>query len=69
MVAVAIARLGESAEVSRARDGGGFVGTGRALSAVAGRLSYVHGLKVGRKHCRGRLIVLATRHSSAVLAC
>ena len=46
IVAVAIARLGEPAEVTRARDGGSFVGTGRALSAAAGRLSYVHGLKV-----------------------
>jgi len=45
VVAVAIARLGEPAEVARARDGGSFVGTGRALSAAAGRLSYVNGLK------------------------
>jgi len=45
VVAVAVARLGEPAEVARARDGGSFVGTGRALSAAAGRLSYVHGLK------------------------
>ena len=48
MVVVAIARLGEPAEVGRARDGGSFVGTGRALSAAAGRLSYVHGLKARR---------------------
>ena len=48
VVAVAIARLGEPAEVGGARGGGSFLGTGRALSAAAGRLSYVHGLKVGQ---------------------
>lgn len=46
MVAVAIAKLGEAAVVGRYTGGGSFIGTGRALSAAAGRLSYVYGLKV-----------------------
>lgn len=47
-VAVGIARLGEPALTSAAASAAtsSFVGTGRALSAAAGRLSYVHGLKV-----------------------
>jgi hypothetical protein len=44
-VAVAIAKLGEPAVVAQFRGGGSFIGTGRALSAAAGRLSYVFGLK------------------------
>jgi len=47
VVAVAIAKLGEPAVVTSFTGGGSFVGTGRALSAAAGRLSYVCGLKVG----------------------
>ena len=45
-VAVAIAKLGEPAVVAGFTGGGSFVGTGRALSAAAGRLSYFYGLKV-----------------------
>jgi acyl transferase domain-containing protein len=44
-VAVAIAKLGEPAVVAQFAGGGSFIGTGRALSAAAGRLSYVYGLK------------------------
>lgn len=44
-VAVAIAKLGEPAVVAQFAGGGSFVGTGRALSSAAGRLSYVYGLK------------------------
>lgn len=49
-VAVAIAKLGEPAVVAQFKGGGSFIGTGRALSAAAGRLSYVYGLKVRRAH-------------------
>ena len=45
-VAVGIAKLGEAAVLATHKEASGFVGTGRALSAAAGRLSYVHGLKV-----------------------
>ena len=44
-VAVAIAKLGEPAVVTQFAGGGSFIGTGRALSAAAGRLSYMYGLK------------------------
>jgi hypothetical protein len=44
-VAVGIAKLGESAAVAAHKDISSFVGTGRALSVAAGRLSYVHALK------------------------
>ena len=44
-VAVGIAKLGEPAVVSAHKEASSFVGTGWALSAAAGRLSYVHGLK------------------------
>ncbi len=44
-VAVGIAKLGEPAAVAGHKDTSSFVGTGRALSVAAGRLSYVHGLK------------------------
>ena len=46
VVAVAIAKLGEPAVVAAFSGGGSYVGTGRALSAAAGRLSYTYGLKV-----------------------
>ena len=47
-VAVGIAKLGDPAVVINASKagGGGFVASGRAPSVAAGRLSYVHGLKV-----------------------
>lgn len=45
-VVVAIAKLGEPAVVASYTGGGSFVGTGRAMSAAAGRLSYFYGLKV-----------------------
>ena len=45
-VAVGIAKLGEPAVMAMHKEASSFVGTGRALSAAAGRLSYVHGLKV-----------------------
>ena len=45
-VAVGIAKLGEPAVMASFNEASSFVGTGRALSAAAGRLSYVHGLKV-----------------------
>ena len=48
MVAVAIAKLAEPAVVAQHMGGGSFVGTGKALSAAAGRLSYVHDLKVSK---------------------
>lgn len=44
-VAVGIAKLGEPAAVAGHKDASSFVGTGRALSVAAGRLSYIHGLK------------------------
>lgn len=44
-VAVGIAKLGEPAVLATHKEASSFVGTGRALSAAAGRLSYVHGLK------------------------
>jgi hypothetical protein len=45
-VAVGIAKLGEPAILTGRKEASSFVGTGRALSAAAGRLSYVHNLKV-----------------------
>jgi len=45
-VAVGIAKLGEPIVMASFKEASSFVGTGRALSAAAGRLSYVHGLKV-----------------------
>ena len=45
-VAVGIAKLGEPAVLATQKEASSFMGTGRALSAAAGRLSYVHGLKV-----------------------
>ena len=45
-VAVGIAKLGEAAVLAGHKETSSFLGTGRALSAAAGRLSYVHGLKV-----------------------
>ncbi|KAK9866522.1 hypothetical protein WJX84_008502 [Apatococcus fuscideae] len=44
-VAVGIARLSDPPAVTSHKGGGGFTGTGRALSVAAGRLSYAHGLK------------------------
>jgi len=47
-VAVGIAKLGDPAVVlGAAKLGGGFVASGRAPSVAAGRLSYIHGLRVG----------------------
>ena len=46
VVAVAIAKLSEPAVVAAAPVRGSFMGTGKAASAAAGRLSYVWGLKV-----------------------
>ena len=47
-VALGIAKLGDPAVVlGAAKSGGGFVASGRAPSVAAGRLSYIHGLKVG----------------------
>lgn len=65
-VFVGIARLVDSpATALRAREsierGGGHVGTGRALSAAAGRLSYVYAL-------RGTCVSLDTACSSSLLA-
>ena len=45
-VAIGIAKLGDPAVVLNASKAGGFVASGRAPSVAAGRLSYVHGLKV-----------------------
>lgn len=50
-VAIGIAKLAEPAFVLHAAltssgGGGGYIGTGRALSAAAGRLSYFYGLRV-----------------------
>ena len=46
-VAVGIAKLGEPAVMSGRREAASsFIGTGRALSVAAGRLSYTHNLKV-----------------------
>ena len=47
-VAVGIAKLGEPAVMAMRKEASSFVGTGRALSAAAGRLSYMHGLRVRR---------------------
>ena len=49
-VAVGIAKLGEPAAVAAGNAaavaaGSSYVGTGRALSAAAGRISYCYGLK------------------------
>ncbi|KAK9864440.1 hypothetical protein WJX84_006132 [Apatococcus fuscideae] len=44
-VAVGIARLSDPPAVTGRKAGGGFTGTGRALSVTAGRLSYTHGLR------------------------
>ena len=45
-VAVGIAKLGEPAVMAMHKEASSFTGTGRALSAAAGRLSYMHGLRV-----------------------
>lgn len=45
-VVVGVAKLGEPAVLAAHKDASSFVGTGRALSVAAGRISYVHGLKV-----------------------
>ena len=50
-VAVGVAKLGEPALVIAHKDASSFAGTGRALSAAAGRISYVHGLKVTHAFC------------------
>ena len=57
-VAVGIAKLGEPAVVAAHKEASSYVGTGRALSVAAGRLSYTHALKVccipafgGASHC------------------
>ena len=47
-VAVGVAKLGEPPLVTAHKDASSFIGTGRALSVAAGRISYVHGLKVLR---------------------
>ena len=65
-VAVGIAKLGEPALVSGASAaataaGSSFVGTGRALSAAAGRLSFVFGLK-------GASVAVDTACSSSLVA-
>ena len=44
-VAVGIAKLGEPAAVAGYKEASSFLGTGRALSVAAGRISYMHGLK------------------------
>ena len=45
-VAVGVAKLGEPAVLATHVGASSFIGTGRALSVAAGRLSYIHGLKV-----------------------
>ena len=45
-VAVGVARLGEAPVSAMSGSAGAFHGTGRALSAAAGRLSYTYNLKV-----------------------
>ncbi len=45
-VAVGVAKLGEPAVLAAHVGASSFIGTGRALSVAAGRLSYIHGLKV-----------------------
>lgn len=57
-IMVAIAKLGEPPVVAAGAaaavgTGSSFIGTGRALSAAAGRLSYVYGLKVRQKVTAG----------------
>lgn len=47
-VAVGIAKLGEPAAVAGYKEASSFLGTGRALSVAAGRISYMHGLKVSQ---------------------
>ena len=42
---VGIARIGEAPVVAMHAGGRAFQGTGRALSAAAGRLSYIYSLK------------------------
>ncbi|BDA51455.1 probable oleandomycin polyketide synthase, modules 5 and 6 [Coccomyxa sp. Obi] len=44
-VAVGVAKLGEPAVLAAHKDASSFIGTGRALSVAAGRISYIHGLK------------------------
>ena len=46
VVAVGMARIAEAPVVAAHTGGRAFQGTGRALSAAAGRLSYVYSLKV-----------------------
>lgn len=67
VVAVAIAKLGEPAVVAQFADGGSFVGTGRASSAAAGRLSYVYGLKASAMHSGDAYHSLHFLHTYAVL--
>ena len=46
-VAVGLAKLGDPAVLLKAaKSGGGFVASGKAPSVAAGRLSYIHALKV-----------------------
>lgn len=52
-VAVGVAKLGEPAVLAVHKDASSFVGTGRALSVAAGRLSYIHGLKVNNSQGLG----------------
>ncbi len=51
VVAVGIARLGEAPVVATHTGGRAFQGTGRALSAAAGRLSYIYDLKARLRMC------------------
>ncbi|KAK9834736.1 hypothetical protein WJX74_008822 [Apatococcus lobatus] len=59
-VAVGIARLSDPPAVTGRKAGGGFTGTGRALSVTAGRLSYTHGL-------RGPCVSIDTACSSSLV--
>ena len=64
-VAVGVARLGEAPLSAMNVSGRAFQGTGRALSAAAGRLSYTFNLKVLRKAV---LSCLAHAHWHATMA-
>ena len=72
-VAVGIAKLGEPAVMAMHKEASSFVGTGRALSAAAGRLSYMHGLRVRPNLAsypeRGCLALGITRPPSKHIVC
>lgn len=71
-VAVGIAKLGEPAVLAAHKEASSFVGTGRALSAAAGRLSYVHGFKVcccQPAACLPPILATCSCYTQALLPC